>query len=195
MSGPSLPHPDMAKFLTVKEAAKLIGKSPSSIRRILYPILENDQHPDRKHIEPNPEDAKALRLKGENFPWKISEELLRREVPTDGSKAAAESRTATPAGAGGSVAIIDMLRNELEIKNRQIETQNELLKGLSERLREGNILIGTLQQQMALSDGSKRNRPDVMDAKAEAGKAEKGSEPTTPSAAKKSGWFGWFARQ
>ena len=42
----------MANFLTVKEAAKLVGKSPSSVRRILYPILENDRHPDRHHIEP-----------------------------------------------------------------------------------------------------------------------------------------------
>jgi hypothetical protein len=128
----------MANFLTVKEAAKLVGKSPSSIRRIIYPILESAQHPDRKHIHPTPDDAKALRLKGENFPWKISEQLLRREVPEGGGKDAANSKPAMSSGDAGSAAIIDVLRRELEIKNRQIETQNELLKGLSERLREGS---------------------------------------------------------
>lgn len=175
----------MAKFLTVKEAAKLVGKSPSSIRRIIYPILANDQHPDRKHIHPTPDDAKALRLKGENFPWNISEELLRREVPDAGTKGVGDSKTATHLGGDGSAGIVDMLRRELDIKNRQIETQNELLRGLSERLREGNILMGTLQQQLALPDAASRNRHDVVDAKPEAAKAEKGSEPDKQSTPKK----------
>ena len=108
----------MTNFLTVKEAAKLIGKSPSSVRRILYPILEDDQHPDRHHIEPDIETAKALRVKGENFAWKISEELLRRELPAGGSKAASESRSSGD-GHDQSPAIIEMLKNELGVKNRR----------------------------------------------------------------------------
>ena len=32
----------------------------------------------------------------------------------------------------------------------------ELIGGLSERLREGNVLIGTLQQQFKLTDGKDR---------------------------------------
>jgi hypothetical protein len=182
----------MAKFLSVKEAAKLVGKSPSSIRRILYPILENDQHPDRKHIHPTPEDAKALRLKGENFPWNISEELLRREVPDAGAKGAGDSKAATHLGGDGSAGIVDMLRRELDIKNDQIRTQSELLKQLSERLREGNILMGSLQQQLGLPDAANRNRNDVVDAKPEAAKAEEGSEPARSSAPKKRGLFDWL---
>lgn len=50
--GSFLPHYFMAKFLTVKEAAKVIGRSSSSIRRIIYPILEDDQHPDRPTSSP-----------------------------------------------------------------------------------------------------------------------------------------------
>src|SRR5262245_148444 len=69
-------------FLTVKEAAAKTGKSPSSIRRLIYPILENDEHADRPHIEPNPAEARVLRLKGENFAWRVSEEFLAREVTT-----------------------------------------------------------------------------------------------------------------
>jgi hypothetical protein len=184
----------MAGFLTVKEAAKLVGKSPSSIRRIIYPILEDDQHPDREHIEPSPEEAKTLRLKGENFAWRISDDLLRREVPNDGSKHAAEGKTAVPAGRDESAAIIEMLRRELDIKNRQIETQNELLKGLSERLREGNILIGSLQQQLALPEGSSRQRADVVVANPDESKPEKGSERSKSTKTKKRGFFGRLFR-
>jgi hypothetical protein len=179
----------MARFLTVKEAARLIGKSPSSIRRIIYLILEKDQHPDRRHIHPTPEDAKALRLKGENFPWEISEELLRREVPEGARKSADESRPGTPPGRDGSAAVIEMLRRELDIKNRQIETQNELLKGLTERLREGNILIGSLQRQLSLPDAASRNRVDIVDAKPDAPKPEKGSDPAGQTAARRPGFW------
>jgi hypothetical protein len=179
----------MTKFLTVAEAAKLVGKSPSSIRRIIYPILENDQHPDRHQIEPSPDEAKALRLKGENFPWRISEELLRRHVPEAGAKTAGESKAAPAAGGDGSAALLEMLQRELDIKNRQIETQNELLKGLSERLREGNILIGSLQQQLALPESSNRQRPEVVHTDAEPPQAEQGSEPEPTTKAKKRGLF------
>ena len=174
----------MSKFLTVAEAAKLVGKSPSSIRRIIYPILQDDQHPDRALIEPSPDEAKALRLKGENFPWRISEELLRRHTPEAGAKAAGESKAAPPAGGEGSAALLEMLRRELDIKNRQIETQNELLKGLSERLREGNILIGSLQQQLALPESSSRQRPDTVATEVKPVQAEQGTEPTPASSTK-----------
>ena len=152
----------MSNFLTVIEAAKLTGKSPSSIRRILYPILKSDKHPDRQHIEPNVAMAKSMRVKGENFAWKVSEELLRREIPEGEEKAKVEPKVA-PIGGDHLHAFIEMLQKELDIKNRQIETQSELLKGFSERLREGNILIGSLQKQLALGDGSDRNRSDTVE--------------------------------
>ena len=52
-----------------------------------------------------------------------------------------------------------MLQKELDIKNQQITQQSdliakqmELIGGLSERLREGNILMGSLQHQLKLPD-------------------------------------------
>jgi len=182
----------MPKFLPVKEAAKLVGKSPSSIRRIIYPILDKDQHPDRKHIHPTPDDAKALRLKGQNFPWKISEDLLHRELPDAGTKTAADAKVTSGHSGDGSAAVVDMLRRELDIKNRQIETQSELLKELSERLREGNIMMRSLQQQLALTDGSAREESEVVDATPKVPKAEKGSGPAEPSGPKKRGFFDWL---
>jgi hypothetical protein len=151
-------------FLTVKNAATKYNKSPSSIRRIIYPILEDEKHPDRHYIEPAPEDAMAFRLKGENFAWRISEELLTREIPPE---SVAEKSTGTilehdlGQGSGG---LLEMLRQELAIKNQQITQQSdliskqmELIGGLSERLREGNILMGSLQQQLKLPDGASRS--------------------------------------
>lgn len=178
----------MTNFLTVKEAAKLIGKSPSSVRRILYPILEDDQHHDRHHIEPDIETAKALRVKGENFAWKISEELLHREVAEGGAKATGEPKNSPAGGNDHSGDIIDLLRKELEIKNAQIATQNDLLIGLSERLREGNILMGTLQQQFSLADGSGRNKSNVVEAEQPTASPKQGTDPSE-EAPKKKHWL------
>ena len=155
------PLPPLTTFLTVKNAAIQFKKSPSSIRRIIYPILEDDKHPDRHYIEPTPEEATALRLKAEGFAWRISEELLTREIPPESvSEKATGSEPERDLG-GGSGELLEMLRQELAIKNQQITQQSdliskqmELIGGLSERLREGNILMGSLQQQLKLPDGS-----------------------------------------
>ena len=89
--GPLLPHSPMPEFLTITQAAQQTGRSASSIRRrIIYPILENDQHPDRSHIEPSVEEVQRLRMKGENFAWRVSRELLDRHGP---SKQSAELPT------------------------------------------------------------------------------------------------------
>ena len=62
-----------------------------------------------------------------------------------------------------------MLQSELEIKNKQItqhgeliSKQMELINGLSERLREGNILIGGLQRQLALPEGRERRAENAV---------------------------------
>ena len=85
----------MTNFLTVKEAAKVSEKSPSSIRRIIYPILEDDSHVDRHHIEPDVETAKTLRAKGDNFAWKISEELLQQVMSSETNKTKSDSKSST----------------------------------------------------------------------------------------------------
>ena len=180
----------MSRFLTVKESAKLTGKSPSSIRRVIYPIIEDDNHADRQHIEPPVEEVQKLRMKGENFAWRISEELLRRDVPMETDNG---SKPPTPSqGGDGNTELLAMLRRELDIKNHQItqhseliSKQMELISGLTTRLGEGNILIGSLQQQLALPDGANRAK-EVVDAGTSAGES--------PAKKKSSGWFGGLFR-
>lgn len=161
----------------MNEAAELTGKSPSSIRRIIYPILDNPKHPDRSHIEPSAKKATELRLKGESFAWRISEELLGREIPANDSKGAKATKRNSAELGDASAAIIDVLKGELDIKNQQIAAQNEVIKGLSERVREGNVLMGSLQQRLSLTDGaSPRNNSDIVEAGTSSPQTEKGSE-------------------
>ncbi|MFL5330491.1 MAG: hypothetical protein ACJ8C4_16430 [Gemmataceae bacterium] len=178
----------MPTFVTVREAAERTGKSPSSIRRIIYPIIQNEGHADRKHIQPSVEEALQLRMKGETFAWRVSEELLRREVPETVNT---ERGTGKPAGAHANEELLAMLRGELEIKNRQINQQSELISkqmelisGLSERLREGNILLGGLQQKLALTDGRDPKPVEPTKVKTVTPKTAKGT--TTSAKAKKS---------
>ena len=187
----------MSNFLTVKEAAKLTGKSSSSIRRVIYPIIEDDKHADRQHIEPPVEEVKKLRMKGENFAWRISEELLRREVPIE-AETDTGSKTPTPKqGSDGNTELLAMLWRELDIKNHQITQQSEMLSkqmelisGLSERLREGNILIGSFQQQLTLPEGNVRKTSEIVNAKSsQTATPEKGSQTTKEKPMPKKGLF------
>jgi hypothetical protein len=187
----------MPPFLTVKEAAELVGKSPSSIRRIIYPIIHDDKHADRVHIQPSVEEALQLRMKGENFAWRLSEELLRREVPADAGAQKGTAASSQRPSVQGDPELFAMLRGELEIKNQQIRQyaelnakQIELISGLSERLREGNVLIASLQHRLALTDGRDAIATEPAKPKRAAPAAsQKGSSPTPKSTKAKKGFF------
>lgn len=194
----------MPNFLTVKAAAALVGKSPSSIRRIIYPITKNDKHRDRLHVQPTVEEVKKLRMKGDNFAWRVDEEFLRRAVPVEAEHSKESGAAPSRPGTHGDEPLLAMLRAELQIKNDQIRQQSELIakqmelfSGLSERLREGNILIGGLQQRIALTDG----RPNVETESAkperqDASQPEKGSAATPKTPKPKPGFWEWLsARQ
>jgi hypothetical protein len=188
----------VSPFLTVKEAAVRTGKSPSSIRRIIYPIIHDNAHHDRHLVQPGVEEATQLRLKGENFAWRLSEELLKREIPQGSEPAKGSNAPATAAGSDEGGALLAMLRRELDIKNQQITQQSELIgkqmeliSGLSERLREGNVLLGTLQQRLTLPEA----KPVDIDhttapARQTAPAQQKGSKsPPRPAPKPKRGFF------
>ncbi len=136
-------------------------------------------------------------MKGENFAWQISEELLRREVPVETAKTTDDERGNSQPRTAGDTELLTMLRRELDIKNQQITQQSEMLSkqmelisGLSERLREGNILIGSLQKQLTLTDGNSRPEPHVVEAKSSVPPAtEKGSVAAKKNAKPKKGFF------
>lgn len=137
-------------LLTIAEAAEKIGRSHSTIRRLIKTIADTATHPDRSGIEPSPKTVEAFKKKGENFTWMVREDVLRKHLqsaPRIEEKSAAESSNHTKED------VFQILRKELEIKNRQIEKQWDVINSLNERLREGNILMGSLQQRLALPTG------------------------------------------
>ena len=147
----TLPSPTEASAkagsLTIAEAAEKTQRSPSTIRRIIRSITDAPSHPDRNGVEPSPKAVEAYKKKGENFTWKIREDILLKNFPgaLDGEKKISKGSTSKM-----EQDVLHILRHELELKNQQIEKQWEVIGALNERLREGNILMGSLQQRLAL---------------------------------------------
>lgn len=192
----------MPTFLTVKDAATLTGKSPSSIRRLIYPITKNDAHPDRTHVQPSVEEVLKLRMNAENFAWRVSEEFLRRELPVEPAPTQTTTGASSRPSGSADAELLAMLRRELDIKNQQITQQSEiiakqmeLVSGLNERLREGNLLLGSLQQRLTLGpardtsivDATKPKRTSTVP-------SEKGSSPAAKSNKQKRGFFRLFRK-
>ncbi len=175
-------------FLTIAEATQKTGRSASTIRRLIRTIADVPDHPDRQGIEPTEKEVETLKKKGENFTWRIREDILMRDLETaqrDERKSSSSSRAHLQDEALG------ILRKELEIKNQQIEKQLDVIQSLNERLREGNILMGSLQQRLSLPAAEAPVPASAMEAFSEAAKkvSKKAKveamqkEPAAPSAA------------
>jgi hypothetical protein len=128
-------------FITIAEATEKTGRSASTIRRLIRTITETADHVDREAVEPTPAQVAAFKKKSENFTWKIREDVLMKNF----KGAQKEDKKSAPET--GSI-IMDILQNELALKNQQIEKQWEVIHALNDRLREGNILMGSLQKRL-----------------------------------------------
>jgi hypothetical protein len=196
-------EPMETTYLTIADAVELSGRSPSTIRRLIRTIADDVSHPDRLGVEPTPEAVEAFKKKGENFTWKIREDILQKHLksaPKEEKKRASE-RVSEP-----TADILQILQKELDLKSQQIEKQWEVIHALNDRLREGNILMGSLQQRLALPGGDKvapaamaeTSKASTEGAKKpstekEAVAAEASSAPPAKKAAKK-GLLGWMFR-
>ena len=189
-------------FLTISEAASKSGRSLSTIRRIIRTITDAKSHPDRAGIQPSIAEVAQLKKKGEIFSWRIRDDVLEHQLkiaPKEEKKKATEQQ--------GD--ILSILRRELELKNGQIEKQWEVIHALNDRLREGNILMGSLQQRLALPEApSKHGEPveatvvqSSMDASKEPSKEGKKRSAKTSSSGvlqksskkdSRRGWLGWL---
>jgi putative protein kinase ArgK-like GTPase of G3E family len=170
-------------MLTIAEAVEKTGRSASTIRRIIRTITDAPSHEDRDGIVPNAKEAAAFKKKGENFTWKIREDILMKHsasAPKDAKKPNME-RTE----------IVQMLQKELTLKNQQIEKQLDVIQSLNERLREGNILMGSLQKHLALPQGDQpqsEGSPVMASATSSAPKADTAAKPA------KKGILRWMFR-
>lgn len=167
-------------FLTIAEASERTGRSLSTIRRLIKSISDNDEHADRAGIEPDAKQVAAFKKKGENFTWRIREDILLREF-----KGALKAEKKAVNEAKGD--ILDILQKELGMKNQQIEKQWEVIHALNDRLREGNILMGSLQKRLSLPESATQADVVVEALPQEAATASSGK-------GEKRGLFGWRRR-
>lgn len=183
-------------FLTIAEAVEKTNRSPSTIRRLIRTITDAASHVDREGILPTSTEVEVLKKKGENFTWKIQEEVLFKHM----KGALKEDKKSEPESKKD---ILQILHRELEIKNGQIEKQWEVIHSLNDRLREGNMLMGALQKRLTLpsSEGANASAVDavpVMAAKeaahAPSKKASATDAATSAKKASKKGLFAWLKR-
>lgn len=129
-------------FLTIAEAIEQTGRSASTIRRIIRTIADDATHPSRDGVQPSVKEVVAFKKKGENFTWLIRADLLTQQSDAALTKKKKSASDASPD-------ILTILNRELELKSQQIEKQWEVIHALNDRLREGNILMGSLQKRLA----------------------------------------------
>lgn len=145
----------MTDFLSIREATQIAGVSVTTLRRLVRGIVADDAHADREQILPSVEDVRRMKAVGQQFTWTISRELLVREFEQRNGRAKADEVASL--GPLGEVVVVlrDQLQatgEQLKVKDSQIASQVEIIQSLNERLREGNILIGSLQRQLALPE-------------------------------------------
>lgn len=128
-------------FLTIAEASKKTGRSASTIRRLIHALTETDTHEQRSAIQPSPAEVAVFKQKGDTFTWRIREDVLAQQIGATPKEEKKETL-------GSSDGIMSILQKELDLKTQQIEKQWEVIHALNERLREGNILMGSLQKRL-----------------------------------------------
>lgn len=158
MLGSSLPHSDMDQHLTVKEAVKLTGKSESTIKRLIREVVKESNHVDRDSILPPHDDVERRREAGEPYIWKIDRQLLLRRFPQEESTEEGSKDRRSTSTDNNSAPIIEVLREQLQSKDRQLQTletqldrKDEQIGALNERMRESNILMKELQEKVAIA--------------------------------------------
>jgi len=169
-------------LFTITEAMEKTGRSASTIRRLIHTITKKDTHPDRAAVSPDPKRVAAYKKKGENFTWTIRGEVLMKHF--DGAQK--EGKKSSPAMKGD---ILSILQTELALKNQQIEKQWEVIHALNDRLREGNILMGSLQKRLG-PPSNESPADDVVEASAMKSSAESAMSPS--AASRKRGIFAWM---
>ena len=147
-------------MLTIREVAEKTGHSPHKIRRLIKAVADQSAHPDRSQIEPSPEDVRRLTAEDVQFTWRVTEELVRRELG-DAAAISTEEKT-SPAGGGESpewLAVMqritdakekaeERLFEQLRVKDDQLRAKDEQIAALNDRLRESNVLMASLQKQL-----------------------------------------------
>ncbi len=170
----------MPEFYPIREATTVTGVSVTTLRRFIRAIVADDQNPDRDQLLPSVADVQRMKATGEQFTWQIGADLLKRAFAEKTPKPKAGGTEFGPLGE-----VVALLRDQLQsageqlkVKDQQIASQVEIIHSLNDRIHEGNVLMATVQKQLALVEPEKpREAPSVKPAKV----AEKHATPKRPA--------------
>lgn len=153
----------MPTYLTIKEAADRAGKAEITIRRFVQSVVkEQARSPKRKLIQPTPAQVQDLKKRKQPFSWKIADDLIEKHYAQDAStaKKAGTSSKATMGMPETLQRELQSKEGQLQIKDEQIKALTEIVQSLNERMREGNVLMASLQQHLALPEARSEDKED-----------------------------------
>ena len=193
----------MEQHLSVREACEFTGKSESTIKRLIREVTGEANHPDRGFFLPSAVEVERRKKVGDPFVWKLNQEFLARRFPKATAEEGSDATKKTVSSPENSQPIIEVLREQLQSKDRQLvtlETQldrkDEQIKSLNERMHESNVLMRELQSRLAITAPVK--------ATSDVDIAEKGSDAAvkatvvpdaTKDSSKSSSFFGRLFRK
>ncbi|MBF0227027.1 MAG: hypothetical protein HQK76_16405 [Desulfobacterales bacterium] len=128
------------EWIYLKEASKLIGKSEKTLKRIL---LEIDQSNDK-----NMSNSILYKKEKANngYTWFINKDSLLNYY---NSKKMNKTKDVFQTDINESnVHLIDLLKQQITVKDNQINELNCTIKELTERIRELNNLLGWREQKL-----------------------------------------------
>jgi hypothetical protein len=187
-------------MLTIREVAEKTGHSPHKIRRLIKAIADQPEHPDRSQIEPTPEDVQRLTAEDVQFTWRVTEELVRRELGETVAMPGSEKAGSSPGG-GESPDLVSLLQRitdakekaeerlfeQLRVKDEQLKAKDDQIGALNERLRESNFLMQAMQKQ--LPEPAKKPVATV-EATTPPSAKTKGKPSSAVPKTKRKSWFG-----
>lgn len=144
------------EFLSLKEAEKHTGKSRSTLRRFVVSITKQDDHADRKLIQPTVEKVKKLHSENHPFSWMVSVELLDREFSKQGSPV-----MENPSQNSSSNEMVGLLKQTIAMLEKELNEKNSQIAQFQISQHETNVLIQQNTETLKLLTGATKSNEAV----------------------------------
>ena len=152
----------------------------STLRRFITTITGPNSHPDRELIKPTVEEVKDLHAANRPFSWTVSVSLLDRAFKVTEQKASQSAGESSSNENGmNSSANNELLRQAIDMLKTELEEKNKQIANYQERQRENSVLIKSAHEQLTkLASGSASDsKPSTAAETVEATAAKEGSDP------------------
>lgn len=145
------------RFLTIKEAAELTGKSESTIKRF---VRETKNKQPKKYIDSRFFKFEKLSTNHEKI--LISEHFLNENYSTvqNANMNSSNEPLSEPLNNSINQTLIEFLKRELNHKNEQLSEKDKQIESLLDRNKEINLLFAQAQQrqQIQIEESTQKRR-------------------------------------